>query len=147
MSIGWQCCDLASAKSLLILPSVSNFAQFYCAKVRRIFRNSVAKKQNLCFYANNRGIRWFLTVDFRLGKTCFVEQFFQILRRIGCHALHYIRPLRIAIHHFYQDGELTARLQYTTSFEFPKIHKKAAQLEKTKNPIGKLFFSSWEVCE
>ena len=32
-------------------------------------------------------------------------------------------------------------------FEFPKTHKKAAQLEKTKNPIGKLFFSSWEVCE
>ena len=52
-------------------------------------------------------------MDFRLGETCFVKQLFQILRRIGCHALHYIRPLGIAIHHFYQDGELTARLQYT----------------------------------
>ena len=26
------------------------------------------------FFQKNYGIRWFLTVDFRLGKTCFAKQ-------------------------------------------------------------------------
>ena len=65
------------------------------------------------FHANDSGIRWFLTMDFRLDETCIVKQLFQILRRIGCHTLHNACPLGIAIYNLYQDGELAAKLQYT----------------------------------
>ena len=64
------------------------------------------------FHANDSGIRWFLTVDFRPCKACFVKQLFQILRRIGCHTLHNACPLGIAIYNLYQDGELAALFEH-----------------------------------
>ena len=67
----------------------------------------------LLLYTDNRGIRWFLAVDFRLNKACGIEQLFELLRGVGSHAFHHIGPLGIAIYHLYQDGELPARLQHT----------------------------------
>ena len=68
------------------------------------------------FHANDSGIRRFLTMDFRLDEACFVKQLFQILWRIGCHTLHNACPLGIAIHHFYQDGELAALFEHKRDF-------------------------------
>ena len=68
----------------------------------------------LHLHSDNRGIRWFLAVDFRLDETCIIKQFFQIFRRIGRHALHHAGPFRITVHYLYQDGKLTTGLQHTT---------------------------------
>ncbi len=52
-------------------------------------------------------------MDFRLGEAGIVEQHFQFFRRIGRHALHYVRPHGIAVNDLHHDGELAALLEYT----------------------------------
>ena len=51
-----------------------------------------------------------------LDETCIIKHVLQLLWRIGRHTLHHICPHRVTINDLHHDGELTARLQYTTHF-------------------------------
>ena len=54
-----------------------------------------------------------VALEFGLDEACIVEQRLQFLRQIGRHALYDIRPHRVAINYFNQNGEFPALLQYT----------------------------------
>ena len=96
---------------------------------RKIFRNSVAKKLFLCFYANDSCIRWLHAMNLRLDEACIVEHCLQFFWRIGRHAFHNVCPHGITINNLHHDGELTTGFQYTTHFlqavgkVGPKIHR------------------------
>ena len=54
-------------------------------------------------------------MDFRLCEPCIVKQSLQLLRRVGCHTLHHVRPFGVSIDHLYHDGEMTSGLQHSAN--------------------------------